>query len=888
MSSGIYWGELACLAEGFEHVRTVGFEPAVVTIRVHRDQVLDWLIRSDPKKFAALKDGTPPLPKLAALLNFSKPARFTPLAALPTKADLVVEETRRDFRYPGCRTADMFIHAARVAERSGKHQVLDLTLVDVRDFWRDHGLLLRDFNVVGGVSPGGTLLYTRASLKPDLDLWTPREVAQACLDRLPGGGTIVRFPGGFTKEDTPEVFGNGGSPLEALRGLCDRLELIYNRNLDGSASFYLPGDGLVGEGITTGGAPLRQHVLQTGKGVWEGQIPDETNTYSQRVSTDAPDEVAIVCPSPVYTIQVDNCPWWVRLETPDPLGGPARATDYEVTDALLDRLGPQPAEGEKAVQPGRREGLESWRLYKLPVLGGEWKGPFGAVPADLTLELQGELFRRVKLPNEWAHLAPILARAEHDDFGGRLPPLVEAFGYVAKEFEITKEEAEQQGLTPDQRARADLELAELESQIAKIRDRIRVRDFVAKDFAESFKEVSAQIPALRQLSERWAREQRPPNAAEIVTTLKSIPETTELLIKMAEANNRFAAELLGLDVEALDPEGRTLDQLKAAERDLKAKRVDALTRARPEQALAEELHALVAAYELKVRTVGVDLSIAFDIEKKEAEIDSLLRARQRKTQRTVTERRHMNVPRRPVPYRIEGEWIVLEEPSVWLMDDGVADPRETFVRPMPVRITFGSWCRPRPEGVDLPEGNAVSLNPLVDATVKRLASDPALKRFQVDLGGLQPREPVGGPLILTFSRDDRASGAAVVSDHPFRVDATKDPRFQVFYEMPTSVQKAGFDNRDQVLELATTAARRLMAQQIRESGTLTVLGPRPVDCSSRVTGVRWASDADGCVDTTLSFESETEPFPGLERALPDRARGPVVVGFDPRSPEDVA
>lgn len=916
MTTGIYWGELACQPEPFELLATVGLEPAVATVRANRSQVLSWALKHDPKRFEGLARGGEGilLPKVAAQLRQAAPKKFDPLPSLPVRAHLVVEAPG----YPGVRFADMFLVEARVADPDGRDERkddLELVLADPRRFWRDYGLLRRDYNVPRGSAADGTLLYEQNTLRGGLRPHTAREIVQDCLDALPGGGRVVRFPAGEFPVQT--VFGRGAAPIDVLRDVLDRLSMVFVRNLDGSASIYRAGEAVqVGETrMSLGGSVGLTHDPATGRGAWEGQIPDEFNSYDKRLAVDVPDEVAVVCPPPVYTVQVDYLEPWLRLERPDPTGGPPAVTSLEVTPDVLQKLGltpradiqpsdvaalaralANPGQGGapaafEAIAAGPTSGLEPWRVQKIPVLGGEFPEGFGAIPPDLIGPLQGELFRRWRLPLHLEHLLPFLDRAERRG-GVRLRPMVEAWGFKATQITVDRFEAEEAEIAPDERTGAEVELQDVESRLAKARERIQAIELTPNSFVRAWQQILDKLPAVRVLGDEFIRPRRLPTFADFVAVGVTFPEAVKLVAQIAQQLSRFQSEFLGLDADALDPEGVTLEALKRTEQALARRRLQLLATVDPDKAIREQIETLRTTYEKKLASVGHDEAIFQEIAKLQEELGRAQKEprRRKKTKRKVVLTRHQNLPRRPVPYRIEGREIVLDEPSVWLSNQDVADPRETYVIPMPPRITFGTWNLPPANNVQFPSlpAGSVSRNAFVNAAVKML-SERGLARLQVDLGDVLRREVSDGPAVFTFSRADRRSGQAAVGQHPLRVSAVEDPAVLVLHELPTEGAPEGANNREQAIARAAEIAGAYLSEPVREAGSLRVIGPRPVNCSSRVSGVRWATTGpDGEVDTTVSFDSESEPFPGVVRDLPSRAQGPIVAGFDPRSPENAA
>lgn len=934
--SGIYWGSLACLAEGFDLVTSLGTEPAVAHVRVERSQVEAWALRVDPERFRGYERGRRPreipLPDLVRQLTAQAPVRAPRVDALPYRADLIVAETG----YTPVSHGDFFLSEVLPVERDGELEVFELVLGDVRKFWADFGVMNKDFNVRRGIAADGTPLYVQRTLKGGREPWTPREVLQEALWALPGAPTLAVYTVRVDERPIEDVRCMGASPLDVLESYLAERKLVLDLRPDGQAAVWTPGVGALGERSSLEALDNdRTHDLATGEGAWAGKIPDAENGIGERYPLDAAHEVLVTGPPPIYTAQVDYLVPVVVLEIPDGVrGGAPLRLQLDVTPSLLQRIAPAAATATKkaaetgakieadpfgdvdpfAKQPvqdaqaaGAREasdfaaqvrdaqrdplrlawasglptltpaplfGTESWLILRLPLVAAD-EAMIPNLSTDLVEQLRRQIGRLYRLPDRQAHYGPILDRAERDRIGERVPVTVEAFGWreitVSAAPGLTAQEEKKEEKEKDERTAAELELDEVTARLADVRRRLKAfAPPTMKDLAAGWAEIQKALPRARELGDQWVRDGKPPNVVEIVQLLVSVPNVLSLLARTSRVALFFAAEVLGQDGEALDPERGRIEELQRQEKTLLARQLKAAEKADPARAIEIQIK---AKRDEEARSEKADLRLAAEIEQLHKEHRKALASRgDRQQQRVVTKKTHMNVGRHVVPARVRGDGLIeLERPAGWLADPNLPDPRATFLMLMPVRATFGTRNLAPPTNATLPPLDGVAENVFVNAAVRVAATDSLLSAaLLTDLGHVLPVRPSPGPLVLTFSRQEGRSGKAEVGPFPLRVTVED---LQAYYGLPNAEDSSGADNFAEVLKRASEiAAERLSPPQVRLAGTFTVDGPRPVGLNGLISGVRWQSDAHGLVDTVVSLEPPNAAFPDTARAKPAAPR----------------
>lgn len=912
--TGIYWGELACLAAGFSGVRTIGWEPAVYTVRCLTSDVVEWGVKHDAERFLGLgKD--PIAPQVAAALTAAAPARWQPVDALPYRATLVVRELRPEAAAVELKVADLFLVEARVVDGDSDPQEIELVLADVRRFWRDYGELTQDFNLPVGTDEAGAVVYAPTSVVFGGEPWRAALHVSRCLAALPGQPELAFYPPYLNPVSRP-LRAVGASPLEVAKQVVADARLVFALNLDGTASL-LPagGEGALGE-CPGGVGPFNSATYDPAgdRGVWKGEVT--RNLLGRRAVVDAPDEVVVVGPPPVYTARIDYLEPVLPYEQPVPGGGTVRKL-LPVTPDLLDQLvaifsDPAFAGSDAFVDPNAsarlRRVLDSVKfeatvkalVLRAPFLGDEWPLVDNLLPRALRDLLRERLWRFWRVPERFRRYLPVMDRAERFK-GRRLPPLVQAFGWKQVEVELDGDDSAP-GVNPDAREAADLELQAVEAQLGRVRQKIAALEVTAKDAQRIFAELFNQYPRIKDMAEELERRGLPSYAAAAIAAATAVPQlapTTAVLLARAPA---IMAQVLKLqNPEDFDPVGKDLEGLRADQKALEEQRAALLAKTDPIKAAEDAVAKANAAWVAAFQASGVpDAALGAALT---AAVESLARLRADRpvaAKRKVKVTRCVPAARAPVDAVVDEDGLVeLAAPAGWPSDCGRADVRETYLVPLPVALTFGTWALPdRGYAADeerpapLPEG-IQSDNAFVQAGIDLLNADDNLRGFAADFGHVLPKQD-GGALRLTFSRQERKSGRAQVGPWPFRITARgDDERMQVLYPASAAAAAPTTDPTKQpdrqslsnfpavLAEAAGRADAVLSTAQVRDAGSIEVLGPRPVNCDGKASAVRWESDSDGNVTTTVYVDPDAEPVPGFEAISPATAdTGPTAFGID--------
>jgi hypothetical protein len=938
---GIYWGELVACPEGFSATKAIGWDPAVVTIVVTRDHAADWLLKQSPERFKDLEQRRGvEAPQIAAALTESVPRRLVALSALPYRADLVVRLLTPDGPATwGMR--DLFLVEARVVDAQAKPDLIELVLSDVMRWWEHYGCvpaILDEVNILQGYASDGTPVYLPRSLKQDGSArrpWKLREVLQLLLEQLPGQPRILEFPE-FLDGLAPPMRAFGAEPLQVLKKLAARATLAFAFAFDGTCGFWPRGIGLIGEcenGI--GARNGKEHNPERNYGCWQDQVPDADNKFSRRLPIDAPDEVLVVLPPPIWTVTVDYLEPVLPIEEIAADGGPPTHRAIEVKPDLLKTLTGVPTGGASGgpvvtSEGGTEDDLSAVVLLRGPLLSSEkWPASIDGVPDKVQDLIRERLWRWLRLPERYDHLGPLLDRAETDSAGKRWPIVVEAFGW--RSFRGTIEKDKVPDLTPDETNEIEKQIHVLELDLARLRLRRRALEQVkAIDIVAAWDEIQRDIPAVRKLFDEWQREHGPStfdpgepspgpfdfspvasayshprrNAADLTAASVQGAQPTALsprtigdlidiglssqqlalvLQKLGRQAPRALAELLQVpNADLLDPALKDLAVVVEDEKRVVEERAELLKKVDPAKALEEELAREVEKLQTEIRATGgfASSTTSTRIQQLQDEIFAIRHGTKWRAKRTVEVTMHMNLGRRAVPFSIHpGRLIEISEPGGWLLDPTVSDAGDTLIMPLPSRITFGTYNLPRLGGPpDLPNGK-VTDNVFIQSGVDVLTSEAELQAFAKDFGHYLPKDVSTGPIRLTFSAKDKTSGKAEVGPHPYRV-TLDGPEWQTLYGLP----KQGGDGvrgvNTLIIEKAAAIAADLMAGQVLAAGSFRVFGARYVVCNGQISAVRWASDKTGHVDTTVFCDAAQEPIPGLERPAEKVDAKPLKFGFE--------
>jgi hypothetical protein len=485
-SFGAWWGGIPCALEGSppRYQRTRGLEAAVAVVSMPRSYFSGNLAPEVPADPFAIADAVIPSESLARMSD-ATPATFSTVARPPFVADLVIAqgETRVVARH-------MYLVDARIVDPQNKSDesgfggpLVEFSLASIVRFWDDYGEITKTWNA--GLAKGQAVVLGpdgQPRVRPDDRLYvahtakaggtkaTPlREIVQALLNALPGELQVVSWPadtpGDTADEQVFEVHAWGASPKRVLAAVLEAAQLVLDVGEDLGVRVYRLGDGDVGERDDAGN--LAPHDPQTGSGAWTGQITEDGDRYTRRVSG-RPREVVVIGDRTVYEVAIDNLTpvLCVDVERSD---GPPERLVVEVTPANLQALARGAPFGSPPVPAILTSADERVRLKTIMGLSaatvadaeplvlpeGAQAGPTAApLPADghlwqrlpLASEdtwasslphlservrtlLRQQLWRYYKVPDAHRRLLPILNRAARDYKGDRLGPKCEAFGY---------------------------------------------------------------------------------------------------------------------------------------------------------------------------------------------------------------------------------------------------------------------------------------------------------------------------------------------------------------------------------------------------------------------------------------------------------------------------
>lgn len=405
---------------------------------------------------------------------------------------------------------------------------------------------------------------------------------------------------------------------------------------------------------------------------------------------------------------------------------------------------------------------------------------------------------------------------------------------------------------------------------------------------------------------------------------------------ISAALNEYASDGLSSD----DVESR-LAQIEVELKRLRGEEEKLLAKMNPRGALERALGAVEAEIRTRAATGGViSGQLREQADELRRQIAQVETEEQDRTKRPPADDEspyevvnyHLNMGRTEVEFRIVDAKLgiieLLGDLPGWLGDHMVADPTSTFFIPMPVRISFGTY-----NGLDVDlrtDPEAHRLNFYTVQACAMLTASPELLPFAGPIGNRLPAPTGEDQIRFTFSRDsvkdgNDGGGRALVGRHPWPilVDDPEDP-FRLLVRLPPSgvelddleALKAKIDrlmdpsnltrdevrnrnaqamtllplalgatirdNRAELLKRALPWARAaLSAPDVLDTGSLTIRGPRTVPCTGRVSAVEvtLAGPGEGFV-TTVSFQGDAEPLPGMEG--PVRGAEPVrlVFGID--------
>lgn len=561
---------------------------------------------------------------------------------------------------------------------------------------------------------------------------------------------------------------------------------------------------------------------------------------------------------------------------------------------------------------------------RLPLLDDDaFEAAYSWASPGLRKLLRDQLWRYWQIPTR--RLCPILKRAERTLAGERLEIQVEAFTFRAVRF---------QRLRPKDTAEADERRAarkrlltwilDSKARMEEARDRLRSPTFAELLDLVGREQVAGQealgLPRLWPFDtppptpetriqdqetfdratlavgaefRKWLLYLRPvsnlpglPGADEFDKAMEflsaDIPETVELRLEALEKGiEAYTAEAEKLFVE-LEPRAALIRRLQIVESQITAARL----------ATGEDPPALV----LERRKVTDDMAalIASEKERQRAESKPDFESRVR----------HENLSRVVVPARVvDAELGIVEvigNLPCWLADASVEDAAHSYLIPMPVRVTFGSWNQRDFEGrgedegtgtgtVTRAEGAALRVpvvdphqrNPYMRATARALAALPPEARALVGpLGHVNPTENgahVAGPgqYVLKVNRTQQGTGTIGGAGEPNRwlVAMDESPPFRELVRLDGSSNRADLDARARPIAQAL-----LDTPDETDAGSLTLAHPVSVGTNGRISAVEVRLvDAGAGFVTEVSFDGDEAPLPGIVGRSSDG--GPVRLTF---------
>lgn len=286
-----------------------------------------------------------------------------------------------------------------------------------------------------------------------------------------------------------------------------------------------------------------------------------------------------------------------------------------------------------------------------------------------------------------------------------------------------------------------------------------------------------------------------------------------------------------------------------------------------------DLEAQIRVEEAKTRTRAVELWAKLAGVKKKLEEE---RAKQRtEAQQRIVALQTVNLPRREVQARVAdaGQGVFeIDEPAGWVSD--LSQPlSQALLIPMPVRAIFGTFAEPSFPPSSQEEAEAENeLNTFVRGAFESLAADPQLAAFASSTGHLLP-QAAAAQVRMGFTSQD-LSGTARIEQGAYRILAP---------ELRLKVGLGGPTNFPELVRRARQLAEAAMGlpgfsgsevipgrgPQVLEAGTVTVEGPRALNPNGRISAVEWVPGDEGAgVDTKISFDSPSDPLPGVDHPAP--------------------
>lgn len=936
MPAGVYWAGTVGAAQYATLQRSCGLEPDVAMIQFSETQFREWVPQLDMNRFR--RAGEASLPALVAELRngitFRSPTSQDPAPYAGTLA--LVEDDVSTL------VVSMYLDAVRVVE-DGTPQVVEVTLADVRRFWRTYGEVTKEFNVQR--KGGGYQFYSLRGEGENRHPWTLRELCEFFLDRLPGRPVLVEFPPGAEPLRPRTLRCWGARPVEALAQLISDYDLEFALNLDGSASIYESGAGVVGE--TSGSKGGKNEPAD-----W-----DYISDRSRRVRNDKPESVVVVGGRRVWTAAIDYMIPILLIPLSDDDGtGTPRVLDVtpaaiealiaaeleKIHDAevdaqedlgdlpLIPAAGPAPAEDVWKLELTRPEDSEGWKatwgaelaaynaetassyltantppqvepmlqtavidyLLRLPLARSNWDGVQGvSVPEKLRDLLSRQLFRFYRIPSEFRHLLSLRKRGEIRNDGSRMPITVEAFTFDKKLVPRTVSEEE---LSAAEKAKADAlkQWQVVSNLIAWYENEIkRLRILDGAELFEFFHQGiwNSAWGDERGLSARVDGDVRINLAGSTIENLDWI-SIGELIVQGDEGS--ITSRQVIDSLWRMGP-GRFAGWVGLADIDKKSELVavyeQELNRQRVLQAKLLKIWDPLEALQKEIIALG-------EVIRSEESFDGVLRTRLR-AQLAAMQEKHS---------------LLLREAR-----DGPAKPPEMLVhvnsyrKPVPYRVIdaqegivevlgdLPGWLEdpfvssesetrfsPMPVRIIFGTSNTKAHKvPTLTAQGENFWFrhwSEALQAASVDLEMLRDI----GHVFPKSVGDDQTRLSFTPGDRGGDAPESDHPwliragDLRILTGLPTPLLPNGPTNRPEVIAAARDLANAVFRQpEYSRIGEVTIRYPRPVNPNGRVAAVQWTMSGGGWT-TTVSLNSGVEPFPGLRRARRLRGQAQHWVGLN--------
>lgn len=623
--------------------------------------------------------------------------------------------------------------AVRALEADRATGVVEVQVADARVFWTRGAVARWVFN---RKKANGD--FAEDTLRANGDAWSLEQIVREVVaPTLWGAPAIRRLPPSWSSLKPPLELPRRCSPKAAFDALCEQFRAVVTLGWDGSVSVWAEGEGDV--------PPLP-----------DDQVQEDLHT---REHTFAPAMFLVVGGVRIATVAIDG--WEPVLDLDGEIVGLEEGVHLLLHgDTRSGPRDPLPRATEEEMRAVRRHVLRSGAGQARP----DWS------PRACRILAQ-QAYRLWRIPGAATynrHLLPLLNRAETDEAGHRLPPLVQTYRWRLR---VTPLRSTTSGPRPSGESRkqieADLErLRELLEVTTNPREReqieARMRDLEARATAagaqsqaerdltlakEQFAKVAQSAPGkVSAALEQGAGEILDP----ILNALLGVgaPQSADGIDArfaglLDRAMNRAQAESdepIGADgvrsgageaeryLRALERAGERGKEVVEAYRRLLQARA-AVARERGALYTGDlDLEVAVALLE-EARANRGDLIAAGEADNSEG-VAKAKRALKERAERLRDDRLRsggdptagraepelalaahlVNDPRLPDPdarvYDADAGIVRTGEAAGWVLEEGVPSASDTELDPMPVRVVFGAALRPRLPSARVPTGVA--------------------------------------------------------------------------------------------------------------------------------------------------------------------------------------